>query len=38
MQTEVHNYGFFIGNHHYDIREKIDYLKLTIDKFINEHK
>ena len=34
----VHNYGFFIGNHHYDIREKIDYLKLTIDKFINENK
>ena len=32
----VHHYGFFIGNHHYDIRGKIDYLKLTIDKFINE--
>jgi CDP-4-dehydro-6-deoxyglucose reductase, E1 len=36
--NRAHNYGFFIGNHHYDIREEIDYLKLTIDKFINENK
>lgn len=35
---KVHNHGFFVGNHHYDISEKIDYLKLTIDKFINENK
>ena len=34
---KVHNNGFFIGNHHYDIKEQIDYLKLTIDKFLNEN-
>ena len=28
--------GFFIGNHHYDIREKIDYLKLTKEDSSNE--
>lgn len=24
--------GFFVGNHHFDIRDKIDYLKETLDK------
>ena len=27
----VHQHGFFVGNHHFDIRELLDYLKRTLD-------
>tara|TARA_B100001115_G_C15837786_1_gene419256 strand:- start:1164 stop:2342 length:1179 start_codon:yes stop_codon:yes gene_type:complete len=28
----VDQYGFFVGNHHYDIKDKIDYLFYLLDK------
>jgi len=27
----AHDYGFFVGNHPYDIRDKIDYLYKTLE-------
>lgn len=30
----VHDYGFFIGNHPVDIRDKIDYLYRTLKKHL----
>ena len=27
----IENRGFFVGNHQFDIRDKIDYLKKTLD-------
>jgi CDP-6-deoxy-D-xylo-4-hexulose-3-dehydrase len=29
----IDNNGFFIGNHHFDIKDKIDYLYETLEKF-----
>lgn len=31
VANEVHEQGFFVGNHHYDIRDKLDYLKSVLD-------
>jgi CDP-6-deoxy-D-xylo-4-hexulose-3-dehydrase len=28
--------GFFVGNHHFDIKEKIDYLHETLENFFNK--
>lgn len=32
---DVHHQGLFVGNHHYDIRPQIDYLKTSIQEFLS---
>lgn len=31
VADDVHDHGFFVGNHHYDISDKLDYLKDVLD-------
>jgi CDP-6-deoxy-D-xylo-4-hexulose-3-dehydrase len=33
----IHNEGFFIGNHHFDVSEELDKLYLILDKFEKEN-
>jgi len=33
----VHDYGLFVGNHHYDISTELELLHLTVRSFIEDH-